>query len=466
MKNENQLLLQKIKPKKMKRNVCFFAGLFMLISLSGFSQLFSDGFESWTNNKPDNWAGLKTNASAAQYAEYNTSVHGGSKALQLIYTGNSNPSHVRFTTQPLTVVAQTSYTITFWVRGKGEIRTGLFDGRPGASSGYADYNSYIIVDDTNWTQKTQNIIAATDTSVAEFILSFRSTNASKDHLQVDDVVIASGTASIDSVSIYDIQFTSNANGNSPYSEQFVFTSGVVTGKHAAGYFIQDGSGPWTGIYVYDSGNVVALGDSVSLTGKVKEYYNFTELTSVTGFTKHASGLALPQPAYISVAQVKTEPYESVLVKVGNVNCAKTNAGYGMWQVNQGTDSCKVDTFLYKFTPTLNAKYDITAIVNYSFSEFRLSPRSAADVQPATSVQDISSDNKVQIFPNPSSDYVTITSTAAMQQIRVYSLNGQMVYSNNNNQNTHTIQTSQLSRGTYYIHLTTSEGVIIKPFVKD
>ena len=58
------------------------------------------------------------------------------------------------------------------MRGNGNIRVGLFDGRPGGSSGYAGYSPYTVVASPDaWTQVTQSITAAYDTTGGEFILS-------------------------------------------------------------------------------------------------------------------------------------------------------------------------------------------------------------------------------------------------------------------------------------------------------
>jgi predicted extracellular nuclease len=295
-------------------------------------------------------------------------------------------------------------------------------------------------------------MAATDTAVAEFILSFRSTVATNDHLQVDDVIITAGAASIDTITIYDIQHTSDASGNSPYTEQLVRTTGVVTGFAAAGYFIQDSTGAWNGIYVYDSGNIVAIGDSISITGKVKEYYNFTELTSITGFVKHASGVALPVPSFIPVSSVKTEAFESVLVSIGNAKCTSVNAGYGMWAVAQGTDSCKVDTSLFKFTPTLNIKYDITAIVNYNFSEFRLSPRSANDIKIATGSDNRPNNQNVVMYPNPVKDMLNIYSENNIKTLEIYNMQGQLVLKEGFSSKQNHINISSLPCGIYCLKL--------------
>ena len=152
----------------------------------GFSSLafaqnmaLNPGFEDWTGGLPDYWYGSKSSISSSNVIQYTTSVHGGSSACQLIRTG----SHKRFTTQGISVTDGTEYTIKFWVRGHGDIRTNIWDGA------YGTYNSYISVNSADWTQYTQTVTAANTHAAAEFIFSVKSTNSDKDHLQIDDVEI-------------------------------------------------------------------------------------------------------------------------------------------------------------------------------------------------------------------------------------------------------------------------------------
>ena len=48
-------------------------------------------------------------------------------------------------------------------------------------------------------------------------------------------------------SIYDIQFTTLPNGDSPLNGQTVNTGGIVTASYTGAYYIQNASGPWQGI---------------------------------------------------------------------------------------------------------------------------------------------------------------------------------------------------------------------------
>ena len=157
------------------------------------------GFENWTGGVPDGWYGVKSNIGEDNVIQYTASVHSGSSACQLI---NIESSHKRFTTQALTIVDETEYTITFWVRGHGEIRTGLY----GGGSSWI-YNDYISVNSTDWSQKTQTITATQSTDEAEFIFSLRNTNEDLDHLQIDDVEITPPTGNPSISKAYSITLT-------------------------------------------------------------------------------------------------------------------------------------------------------------------------------------------------------------------------------------------------------------------
>ena len=143
------------------------------------------GFETWTGNVPNGWMGSKSSITAANVVQYSTSVHGGSYACKLI---NETTNHKRFTTQGISVTALTVYTIKFWARGHGDVRTALWDGA------YGTYNSYINVNSAIWTQYTQTVTAASTNSAAEFIFSVVNTNADLDDLQLDDVEITAPSA--------------------------------------------------------------------------------------------------------------------------------------------------------------------------------------------------------------------------------------------------------------------------------
>ena len=149
----------------MKKSILLLA-CFALLSIPAISQVFTSDLESWTGNVPNGWVGAKTSLEADSISPYTTSAHGGTYACKLV---NRETTHKRFTTQPVSITSGDVYTITFWVRGHGNIRTGLFDGGTTYS-----YNSYIAVNSTSWTQQTQSVSAPSTSTAAEFIFSVQS----------------------------------------------------------------------------------------------------------------------------------------------------------------------------------------------------------------------------------------------------------------------------------------------------
>lgn len=390
------------------------------VALSAQSQvIFTSSFEDWNAGVPDGWNGSQTNIGTGNFSEYTTSAHTGTSACQLI---NATSSHKRFSTASLPIVSGQSYDVTFWVRGQGEIRTGLFNGVDPAQN---TYQAYVTVNSTTWAMYKQTLTSNQTNSNGQFILSLRNSNAAQDHLQVDDILIEFSTTSMDTVSIYDIQYTTNVTGDSPYKDQNVYTYGIVTAKGTAGFFIQNGPGAWNGLYVYNNTFTVNPGDSVLLLGTVSEYYNMTEMTQVT-LCQVLTSTQVPDPTIITTAQVNTEEFESVFVKVMNAECTNPSAGFGMWTVNDGTGAALVDKLFYEFVPTSGVSYNVTGPIMYSFSEFKIEPRSAADVAIYTSVHETSA-SEIFVYPNPASDYVKI-SVPNESKIHIINILGQTLYS--------------------------------------
>lgn len=375
-------------------------------SAAAGAQVFTSGFETWNDTVPAEWMGSKTSLSADSVTQVTTDVHGGTFAVRL---QNSTTSHRRFTTQPVPVTNGAIYDVTYWVRGTGEIRTGLFDDRPsGGTSGYAPYTNYFVSTGNTWTQVTQQISAANDFASAEFILSVRST-AGPEHLVVDDVTITEA-APPEPVSIYAIQFTADPGGASPLAGQIVTTGGIVTAVDTIGadsYFIQSGTGPWTGIYVNDATNAVALGDSVIITASVEESFQYTRLTNVTSFAAEG-GFAVPAAEVLTPNQANEEQWEGVLVKVPDIGCTALPDNFGEWIATSTTGgSMMINDLLFAYTPTVGTFYTITGVMNYSFNARKLEPRFLADIEFGSGVAE-QAQGALLAYPNPSSGMVRLS----------------------------------------------------------
>ncbi len=179
--------------------------------------------------------------------------------------------------------------------------------------------------------------------------------------------------------IQEIQETVDPDGDSPLVDQIVITSGIVTAVYDEGYWIQDGTGAWSGIYVRGDNPTVAVGDDVTVTGIVQENFGLTRINNVTDLVVASTGNALPAAEVLTTAEAGVEEFENVLIQVLAVTCTDNNLGFGEWLINDGSGDYRVDDELYDADPQLLAGYDLTGIAYYSFSNFKLFPRDAADV---------------------------------------------------------------------------------------
>jgi len=197
--------------------------------------------------------------------------------------------------------------------------------------------------------------------------------------------------------IYDVQHNETSQGSgddcypSPLFDQTVTISGVVTQVGvSSGYpdfWLQDPNDPlWSGVFIYDTSIEPSLGDSLTITASVDEYYGLTEIKDVSSFTAHTAGAALPVPVDISTGDlaggcnVDGEAYEGMLVRLRNVTVTQATDQYGEWLVDDGSGACQLDDYLFSYSAGLGETYgSIVGIVHYSYSEYELLPRNGDDI---------------------------------------------------------------------------------------
>lgn len=206
--------------------------------------------------------------------------------------------------------------------------------------------------------------------------------------------------SLSALSCYDIQYTSEGDGVSPYDGQSVTVQGIVSvarfysGSSASsfGFYICDPQGgPWSGLYVYNQSFQPPVGALVQLSGTVSEYYGFTELYQLTNYQTISTNNPLPEIPVVSTSALSNpasaEEWEGVLVKVQNATVVENPNTYQEFSVTDGSGTCQVDNQC--FTPghswtgiTTGMIYsEITGILDYTYSAYGLNPRNEEDLIP-------------------------------------------------------------------------------------
>ena len=171
----------------------------------------------------------------------------------------------------------------------------------------------------------------------------------------------------------------SVDGDSPLIDQIVITSGIVTAAYDEGFWIQNGTGAWSGVFVSEDNPATAVGDEVSVTGVVQENFGLTRINNITDLTVESTANALPAAEVLTAAVAGTEEWEGVLIQVLGVTCTDNDLGFGEWAITDASGDYRVDDELYDADPQLLVGYDLTGVAHFSFSNYKLFPRDAADV---------------------------------------------------------------------------------------
>ena len=395
----------------MKKEILLLFAMGLMTGLQ--AQIFQSNFQDWATEDsfPTDFNGPHTNLSVNNITKVASGAVFGDFACQL---ANETTSGKRFTTQPQSITVSESYEVTFWVRGEGDVAVRLW------ADEYVGGVTYMTINSTDWVERSQTVTANMDYEEAEFMFYVRNTTGS--HIQLDSVSISSTT--LTETTIYDIQYSTIMGGGSTLIGQTVETGGIVTAvmSDTTGYFIQNGSGAWSGVYVYDTENLTQIGDSVTFSATVDEFYDVTELKNPVNFNIISSGNTV-LTTEVSTQDVNTEEYEGVLLQLTNAECQSAPDNYNEWPANDNSGAATIDDRIYFYEPTLGTSYDITGVSHYSFGSFMLYPRMASDVVVHTvGITDVES-MQIAIYPNPSEGAVTIS---GMGELRVYNISGQLL----------------------------------------
>jgi predicted extracellular nuclease len=307
---------------------------------------------------------------------------------------------------------------------------------------------------------TSSPIAITGLTEGQHTINLELVNMSE--VALDPAVTASVTINVSFAGptitpIYDIQYTTNADGNSPLVDQVVSVKGVVTASlnpstYGKGYYIQDDIGAWSGLYIFDETNTPAIGDSVLVTGKITEYFGMTEMKNIESYAVVYIGGTIPAPIELTTATASSEEqYESVLVKVINAECLSGQSN-GEWTINDGSgDALCKDNGAFDFNETIGMHYDIIGVIDYGYENYRINYRIASDIVEHTGISTFNG-KTVRAYPNPASETITVEIPEMVEMVKILDINGKLVEEYLTSESTLTIDVNHLQAGAYFLKL--------------
>jgi hypothetical protein len=454
-----------------------------------------DGFESWTGQVPNNW----------MKAPVTTIPAGGVK--QALPTGTLTASQSGTYACNMQNTGM-GYQVSYYARGKGTITCEVTDGSAATSS--ANYNAANgqSVNGKTWHHFYQTVIAPTTTTNAQFCLKVKSTSTytasggiSIAGIDVDSFVVQPYTP-VAQASLYDIEYTTAANTNSPYFAQKInLTGGIVTNVIVSstgptGYYVQtSGSNIWAAALVFDQTNApnVARGDSVNFGCSVDEYFGMTELVTITNFVNVSSGHPVPAPVSLNTTFMAQEQYEGMLVTINSSSVTTIQTYSANFGQATGADASGVPgTFDLKngFYPpngsatsgssgnpgyqvTVGINYCFTGNINYEFNVYNLVPRDSMDIVAGatsclTGIDTYKNNLHANIFPNPTTNALNIELPYEAHKITVSLTDvlGNVVLSNTTSGSLVNVNTANLLSGVYMVRIVADGKTQITKVIKD
>jgi len=248
--------------------------------------------------------------------------------------------------------------------------------------------------------------------------------------------------------------------DSPWEESDVMLTGTITGVSAnEGFFMQDASEAWSGIWVvWSDTEGLEVGDGVEVDGEV------AEVSSVTTINASLVTEVDPMVSIVPVvlgnpADAEMEMYESVLVTIEGAQASAANEVTGEWTIAyEAMNDAVVNDLLYGYTPEEGNYYDVTGVVNGRLDAFKVEPRMDEDIIDLTATPAIQTPVNIQfkVYPNPFNERIFIENSDKLTRVVISNIAGQRVmdieYPNNE------IRTANLVSGVYIISMFTEDGI--------
>ena len=255
------------------------------------------------------------------------------------------------------------------------------------------------------------------------------------------------------------------------------THGINLRPSGLQFTIIDENNDGIGLFL-NSGNLgleYQEGDMVSIRGSISQFNGLTQINP-DSIILLSSANALVEPTVVTNLGEDTESQLVSLLGVTVEDPTQWSGDGSSFNVDMKNSQGEI------FTVRIDADVELSSmtlpgtILNVTGiggqfdsdspydSGYQLLPRYAADIEVASFTKDLFlSTNLVTIFPNPSSDQISIETEFEYEVLNVYNTLGQQVARYNNHPEL--IDVSNLSNGNYFMQFIGKEGIVSKELIK-
>ncbi len=144
------------------------------------------------------------------------------------------------------------------------------------------------------------------------------------------------------------------------------------------------------IFSYDFGEAVSRGDSVTLTGTLKNYSNLLEIDPVASWEIHSSGNTLPEPVKLTPSEL-SDQYEGMLVAIDDVTFGDDGGKlFSSGELMPSADEQEFQLYVHSSSPLIgeiipNQSVTLIGIVSQYKDAYQLLARGIEDLMPSTSI---------------------------------------------------------------------------------
>jgi hypothetical protein len=305
-------------------------------------------------------------------------------------------------------------------------------------------------------------------------------------LTVDELTMATKDASIQLYAgMTPIAYTNSANPDGVIQDEITATFQAIVSANDEynNIWVHDAAGAYNGVMVFSFSlqEDVAVGDEIIFSAQRELYFDLTELASPYLIETVSTGNPTYDPSVIMGTDINitlpsgsetAEKWEGQLVTIQNATILEYNDEdyFYLCSDDNGATQFKisdnVDYQLSNIALTVGEVYNITGVVDFSFGEYRINPRTADDATNTTGIFE-NIDANIEIYPNPASEKVSITIDREASSFMVSDLSGSIIFEEEALQadKVNTFSIAELPAGIYFITITTHSGRATSKLIK-